>query len=103
MGFRFQKRIKFGKFFTVNLSKSGVSGSVGVEGAQVTVGHGKVTKTVGLPDTGLSYSTRERIGKKEGATIEKDNKPLTPRDIFAIVRDLIIISALSFVMISWLL
>lgn len=103
MGFRFQKRIKFGKFFTINLSKSGVSGSVGVEGAQVTAGHGKVTKTVGLSGTGLSHSTSERVGKKEGATIEKDNKPLTPRDIFAIVRDLIIISTIAFVIISWVL
>jgi hypothetical protein len=33
-----------------------VSTSLGVRGAHVTVGHGKVRETVGLPGTGLSYT-----------------------------------------------
>jgi hypothetical protein len=108
MGFRFQKRIKFGKFFTVNLSKSGVSGSVGVKGARVTVGHGKVTKTVGLPGTGLSYRTSKRLGQKQKtvskkeaisekeAIPEKGKRVLTPREIRAIRWYLAIVATLVF-------
>ena len=81
MGLRFQKRIKFGKFFTLNLSKSGVSGSVGVEGAQVTVGHGKIRKTVGLSGTGLSYSTVKSLTEKNKNLTEKSDKYLKKSNI----------------------
>lgn len=56
MGFRFQKRIKLLPGVTVNLSKSGISTSVGPRGAKVTVGHGKTRTTVGIPGTGLSHT-----------------------------------------------
>jgi hypothetical protein len=56
MGFRFSRRIKILPGVTVNLSRSGVSTSIGVRGAHITVGHGKVRETVGLPGTGLSYT-----------------------------------------------
>lgn len=57
MGFRFQKRVKILPGVRVNLSKSGVSTSIGVKGAQVTLGHGKTRTTVGLPGSGISHST----------------------------------------------
>ncbi len=57
MGLRFFRRIRIAPGITLNLSKSGVSTSVGVRGAHVTLGHGKVRETVGLPGTGLSYTT----------------------------------------------
>lgn len=60
MAFRFQKRIKLLPGVTINLSKSGVSTSIGPKGARVTLGHGKVRQTVGLPGTGLSHSTTTR-------------------------------------------
>jgi hypothetical protein len=56
MGFRFSRRIKILPGVTVNLSRSGVSTSIGVKGAHVTLGHGKVRETVSLPGTGLSYT-----------------------------------------------
>jgi uncharacterized protein DUF4236 len=37
MGFRFQRRISFGKHFRINLSKSGVSESIGTCGAWFTI------------------------------------------------------------------
>lgn len=56
MGLRFQKRIKILPGVYINLSKSGVSASVGGHGATVNVGStGKKMITVGLPGTGLSY------------------------------------------------
>lgn len=56
MGLRFQKRIKIFPGVYINLSKSGVSASVGGHGATVNVGHtGKRMVTFGIPGTGLSY------------------------------------------------
>jgi hypothetical protein len=57
MAFRFQKRIKILPGVTINLSKSGVSTSVGVPGARITKGHGTTRATMGLPGTGLSHTT----------------------------------------------
>jgi hypothetical protein len=65
MGFRFQKRIKFGKFFTLNLSRKGVSTSVGVTGARVTYGHGQKRTTLGLEGTGLSHTSVKSYGDTE--------------------------------------
>lgn len=56
MGFRFQKRIKIFPGVWINLSKSGVSASVGGHGATVNVGAGgKRMVTLGIPGTGMSY------------------------------------------------
>jgi hypothetical protein len=56
MGWRFRRSIKFLPGIRLNLSRSGVSASVGVRGAHITVGNGKVRTTVGLPGSGLSYT-----------------------------------------------
>lgn len=60
MGFRFQKRIKILPGVRINLSKSGVSTSIGRPGATVNVRKGKVKATVGVPGTGVSYSMENR-------------------------------------------
>lgn len=60
MGFRFQKRIKLLPGVTVNLSKSGVSTSLGVTGARVTYGHGEKRTTVGLPGSGVSHTSTSK-------------------------------------------
>ena len=62
MGFRFQRRIRLGPGFRINLSKSGVSGSVGGRGAWFTIGPRGTRSTVGLPGTGLSYTEQSRKG-----------------------------------------
>lgn len=57
MGFKFRKSIKMGPV-RVNLSKSGVGYSVGGKGFRVTKKAGGGTRTtVGIPGTGISYST----------------------------------------------
>jgi hypothetical protein len=53
---RLRRTIKVFPGLTLNLSKSGVSASVGVRGARVTVGKTGFRKTVGIPGTGLSYT-----------------------------------------------
>lgn len=59
MGFRFQRRIKIIPGVTLNLSKGGISTSIGVRGAHVTLGRGKQRVTVGIPGTGVSYTDVE--------------------------------------------
>jgi hypothetical protein len=61
MGFRFQKRLRIMPGLTLNLSKRGVSASIGTRGARVTYGHGQKRTTVGLPGSGLSYTATEKI------------------------------------------
>jgi len=56
VGFRFRRRIKIFPGITLNLSKSGVSTSVGVPGARMTFGNDKTSTTVGLPGSGISYT-----------------------------------------------
>jgi hypothetical protein len=55
MGIRFRKSISIGKFFRLNLSKSGVSLGMGPRGLNVNIGPRGVRQTVGLPGTGLYY------------------------------------------------
>lgn len=56
MGFRFRKRIKILPGFWFNLSKSGISTSIGGKGLTVNLKGGKVKTTASLHGTGLSYS-----------------------------------------------
>jgi hypothetical protein len=55
---RFFRRVKLLPGLTLNLSKSGPSLSMGVRGAHVTVGRHGVRRTVGIPGTGLFYTSR---------------------------------------------
>ena len=55
--FRFRRSIGVLPGVKVNLSKTGVSTSVGGKGATLNVGHGKKMVTLGIPGTGLSYRT----------------------------------------------
>ena len=57
MGFRFSRRIRILPGVRLNLSKSGVSTSIGGHGAWLTFGKRGTRATVGIPGTGLSYST----------------------------------------------
>lgn len=56
MGFRFRKRIKIAPGVRLNISKSGVSTSLGVRGASANVGKRGVRATVGIPGSGVSFS-----------------------------------------------
>jgi len=61
-GFRFRKTITILPGVKINLSKSGVSTSVGGRGASVNIGHGKKMVNVGIPGTGLSYRAPAGVG-----------------------------------------
>ncbi|HTH80960.1 MAG TPA: DUF4236 domain-containing protein, partial [Ramlibacter sp.] len=61
---------------SLNISKSGISTSLGMRGAKVTVGHGKVRTTVGIPGTGISYTDAEPLQTKQSETQRGDTKNL---------------------------
>ena len=56
--FRFFRRTQLLPGVRLNLSRSGPSLSFGVRGAHVTVGRRGVTRTVGIPGTGVFYASR---------------------------------------------
>lgn len=58
MGFRFYRRRSLIPGLRLNLSRSGPSFTFGVRGAHVTVGRRGVTRTVGIPGTGVFYTSR---------------------------------------------
>lgn len=58
MGFRFRKTIRLLPGVRLNLSKSGISTSIGRPGATINIGRRGVTGTAGIPGTGLSYTER---------------------------------------------
>ena len=63
MGFRFHRSVRLAKGLRLNFSKSGASLSVGGPGATVNLGRRGPRATVGLPGTGLSYSSGLRLGR----------------------------------------
>lgn len=71
MGFRFRKTIRLLPGVRLNISKSGLSTSVGRPGATINVGKRGVRGTVGLPGSGLSYSDMLVKRQQRGA------KPIT--------------------------
>lgn len=63
MGFRFRKSIKIAPGVRLNLGKKSIGISAGVKGARVSVNSsGRVTKSVGIPGTGISYVKTSKIG-----------------------------------------
>jgi hypothetical protein len=56
--FRFYRRMRIFPGLSVNLSKSGPSLSLGMRGAHVTFGSHGIRKTVGIPGTGIYYTSQ---------------------------------------------
>jgi hypothetical protein len=69
MGFRFYRRVRVFPGLSVNLSRSGPSLSVGVRGAHVTFGRRGIRRTVGIPGTGIYWtsSSGHHTGVHSGA------------------------------------
>jgi tetratricopeptide (TPR) repeat protein len=69
MGVRYRKSIRLGGGARVNLSRSGVGFSMGIPGFRVGVGgSGRVTRTLGIPGTGLhSVSTIGSGGRRRSS------------------------------------
>lgn len=57
MGWRFRRSVKVLPGVRLNVSKSGISTSIGGPGATLNIGPKGTRQTVGLPGSGVSYST----------------------------------------------
>jgi hypothetical protein len=67
MGLRFRRRLRIGRGLWLNVSKSGVSTSIGTKGLTFNIGRRGTQTTVGLPGSGLSFrSKREPFGASSG-------------------------------------
>lgn len=62
MGFRFRKSFKIAPGIRTTISKSGISTRIGGKGFSVSKGKRGTRMNVGIPGTGISYSTK--IGGK---------------------------------------
>lgn len=80
MGFRVRKSIKIMPGVRMTLSPSGISTSVGVKGARVTLGaNGRVTRTIGIPGSGISHTSTIRPATRTRArTNSQTYAPLPP-------------------------
>jgi len=76
MGLRLFRRIRIAPGITINMSKSGLSTSVGMRGAHVTVGPRGVRRTVGLPGTGVYYTTNTSLS---GSSRTRSSRARTQR------------------------
>lgn len=63
---RFRKSIKLAPGVRINLSKSGISTTLGGRGASVNIGKRGTRTTVGIPGTGLSFSQHVGGGSRAG-------------------------------------
>lgn len=70
MPLRFYRRVHILPGVSVNISKAGPSLSLGVRGAHVTVGRNGVSRSVGIPGTGIYYTSRS--GTHTGAHYQVD-------------------------------
>jgi len=67
MAFLFRKRIKILPGLWFNLSKRGISTSIGGKGLTVNLKDGKTRTTASIPGTGLSYRTTSTSTPEESA------------------------------------
>lgn len=75
MGWRFRRSIKILPGIRINIGKRGVSTSIGVRGAHVTLGHGQIRETVGLTGTGFSYTHVEGTHHQTAADARGEAQP----------------------------
>lgn len=69
MGLRFRKSINLGHGFRINLSKKGVGVSGGIKGARCSINSsGRMTRSIGIPGSGLYYVKTKKIGAKTNHT-----------------------------------
>jgi hypothetical protein len=75
MGLRFHRTVRLLPGLRLNLSKSGVSASVGTRGAWFTFGRNGTRTTVGLPGTGISYTTTSPASEHQDAVAAPSRAP----------------------------
>jgi len=86
MAFRFRRTLKVAPGVRLNLSKGGLSGSLGPQGFSTSVGRQGLHGNIGLPGTGLSY--RSRLGDSNQARTASQLSPaLEPDSVRIVLQD----------------
>jgi hypothetical protein len=81
MGLLFRKRLRLGKFLSINLSKSGVGLSVGPPGAKLSLNPRRARMQIGIPGTGIGYRRDVSLtSHQEPAHAEPPVQPETPEE-----------------------
>lgn len=79
MGLRFRRSFKLAPGIRANVTKKGVGFSFGGKGHSVSVhSSGRVTSTVGIPGSGLSYTTTSGGSSGGGAKKHRENSAPSP-------------------------
>ena len=76
MSFKFRKRLRIFPGFTLNLSKSGLSATVGMRGLNVNIGSKGKYVNVGIPGTGIYDRVRLDNGEKQ--VLPEGDTPASP-------------------------
>lgn len=93
MGIGFRKRVKIAPGVTFNLSKKGVSTTIGAKGASVNIGKNGVYTNASIPGSGI-YS-RNKIASTSRTT-KSEEKKNTPRMSLPVAMILWIIVIIAF-------
>src|ERR1700724_1286409 len=81
MGFRFRRSFKVAPGLRLNLSKSGVSTSVGRRGLWFTIGPRGTRTAVGMPGTGLSYTEQSKLPRTVALVDHSVAAPVMPPSV----------------------
>lgn len=79
VGFRFRRSVKLLPGIRLNFSKSGISTSLGGRGASINIGPKGIRKTVGIPGSGMSYSTFSSHGSNADAASDSTPSSTAPQ------------------------
>jgi hypothetical protein len=92
MSFRFRKRLKLFPGVWINLSKRGGSVSVGGKGLTAKISKRGLRETVGLPGTGISYTTKTyRPGQHRGARKRASLRSAPPAQFLGFIITVVIV------------
>jgi hypothetical protein len=94
VSFRFYRRVHF-PGGSINFSTGGTSFSIGGRGAHVTFGRRGVTRTVGIPGTGIYWTHRD--GRRSGlhTGLGQDGRPVRRHHLVVLVLIAAVLWALS--------
>lgn len=88
MPFRFRRIIPLGKGFRINLSKSGISSSIGGKGFTLNVGKRGIRPTISAPGTGLAFTPS--MSSSSGTSANINSSGLTKNCLTGLISSILI-------------
>ncbi len=100
MGFRFRRSLRIAPGLRINLSRSGVSTSIGRRGAWFTFGPRGTRETIGVPGSGVYYTAQQQPHPEQAPHLQQPAS-VSPRG-GSLMLGLIILALLLLVAASFL-